>query len=106
MRKRPTSAGLRLFFGEEVFDGAGNFSRGLDDDVEALHLDGAAVRELEGFGVVAVGGEGDVGDAQEAFVSGETMQAPAPSPKRMAVSGSASEMRRDMISEATMRMLP
>ena len=37
---------------------------------------------------------------------GETMQAPAPSPKRMAVSGSESEMRRDMISAATTRMLP
>src|ERR1700733_15440823 len=36
----------------------------------------------------------------------ETMQAPGPSPKRMAVSGSESAMRRDMISEATTRMLP
>ena len=62
------SAGLRLFLCEEVFDGAGDLAGGLDDDVEALHLDGAAVLELEGVGVVAVGEEGGVGDAEEAFV--------------------------------------
>ena len=57
-----------MIFCEEVFDGAGDFAGGLDDDVEALHLDGAAVLELEGVGVVAVGEEGGVGDAERAFV--------------------------------------
>src|SRR5882757_6678139 len=46
---------LELIAREEVFDGAGNFSGSLDDDVEASHLDGASMLELEGIGVVAVG---------------------------------------------------
>jgi len=58
--------GLQVVFGEEVFDGAGDLARGLQDDGETLHLDGAAVGELEGVGEVAVGGEGDVGDLCEA----------------------------------------
>src|SRR5437763_15573271 len=37
--------GFELVAGEEVFDGAGDFSGGLDDDVEAFHLDGAARSE-------------------------------------------------------------
>ena len=60
--------GLQVVFGEEVLDGAGDLAGGLKDNGEALHLDGAAVGELEGFGEVAVGGEGDVGDLCEAVV--------------------------------------
>src|ERR1700758_2784396 len=59
--------GLELIAGEEIFDGARDLSGGLDDDVEAFHLDGASVRELEGFGIVAVGEEGGVGYAEVAF---------------------------------------
>ena len=59
--------GLEVVLCEEVFDGAGDFAGGLDDDVEALHLDGSAVLELEGVGVVAVGEEGSVGDAEGAL---------------------------------------
>src|ERR1700733_5242173 len=59
---------LEVVFGKEVFDGARDLAGGLDDDVEALHLDGAAVLELEGVGVVAVGGEAEVGYARESFL--------------------------------------
>ena len=59
---------LEIVLCQEVFDGAGDLAGGLDDDVETLHLDGAAVLELEGVGVVAVGEESRVGDAGESFV--------------------------------------
>src|SRR6201999_3994236 len=63
--------GLEIVLGEKVFDGAGDFARGLNDDVETFHLDGAVVVELESFGVVAVGEEDGVIEAKETFFGGD-----------------------------------
>ena len=92
---------------QHLLNHARQLARGVQNHGAAVHEKRRVEVQLQRFGVIAIGVQHGIDNAGEP-VSGLTMQAPAPSPKRMAVSRCSGLIwtARDMISAPTTSTLP